>query len=229
MAADAGLERPDEDLDADVHHDGHPDATVTEEPAPDPVTATEDAALKHLYHSNKNRTFVRAIQGDYGLNKELERLRSMPRVQKASEIKFVDGPQAYSRHYVEPKDGITQTFHLHLEEYGPGGKSQKHGHVNEAAFYILDGVGYEIHDGIRYDWEAGDVAIVHNNCVHQHFNGDPERPARALVIKTKPMYLFMNMLFQKQVEPRQTEPAPGGEGFVVREEEEDFNHPAEGY
>ena len=63
----------------------------------------------------------------------------MPRVRKGKEIKFVDGPQSYSRHYVEPKDGITQTLHLHLEEYAPGGKSQKHGHVNEAAFYILDG------------------------------------------------------------------------------------------
>jgi gentisate 1,2-dioxygenase len=218
MRSSEGAQGADEDLDPDVEHDGHEHAE-----------ASDQQELAHLYHSNKNRTFVRAIQGDYGLNKELERLRSMPRVRKASEIKFVDGPQAYSRHYVEPKDGITQTFHLHLEEYGPGGKSQKHGHVNEAAFYILDGIGYEIHDGIRYDWEAGDVAIVHNNCVHQHFNADPERPARALVIKTKPMYLFMNMLFQKQVEPRQIQPTPEGVGFAVREEEEDFNHPPEGY
>jgi gentisate 1,2-dioxygenase len=105
-----------------------------------------------LYHSQKNRIFLREIAGEYGLNTELKRLRSVPRVQKGSEIKFVDGPQAYSRHYVEPKDGITQTFHIHLEEYGPGGSSQKHGHVNEAAFYILDGKGYEIHDEIRYDW-----------------------------------------------------------------------------
>jgi gentisate 1,2-dioxygenase len=186
-------------------------------------------AGEHLYHSQKDRTFVRAIQGEYGLNQELERLRSMPRVRKASEISFVDGPQAYSRHYVEPKDGIAQTFHLHLEEYGPGGKSQKHGHVNEAAFYILDGEGYEIHDGIRYDWSAGDVAIVHNNCVHQHFNASSEKPARALVIKTKPMYLFLNMLFQKQVEARALDPAPGGEGFTARESEDDHNHPAEGY
>lgn len=193
-----------------------------------PPETTEDK-VANLYHSQKNRVFVRGIQGDYGLSKELERLRAMPRVRKAKEIKFVDGPQAYSRHYVEPKDGITQTFHLHLEEYGPGGKSQKHGHVNEAAFYILDGAGYEIHDDERYDWTAGDVVIVHNNCVHQHFNASKERPARALVIKTKPMYLFMNMLFQKQVEPRQTEPAPEGVGFVVREEEADYNHPEGGY
>jgi gentisate 1,2-dioxygenase len=156
-------------------------------------------------------------------------LRAMPRVRKGKDIKFNDGPQAFSRHYVEPKDGITQTFHMHLEEYGPGGRSQKHGHVNEAAFYILDGTGYEIHDGIRYDWKAGDVAIVHNNCVHQHFNASDQRPARALVIKTKPMYMFMNMLFQHQVEPRPSEPAPGGEGFKARNDEDNFNHPQGDY
>ena len=194
-----------------------------------PQADAEENLPAGYYHSKKDRIFVRSIQGAYNLTEELERLRAMPRVRKAKEIKFVDGPQAYSRHYVEPKDGITQTFHLHLEEYGPGGKSQKHGHVNEAAFYILDGHGYEIHDEIRYDWQAGDVAIVHNNCVHQHFNGDPHKPARALVIKTKPMFLFMNMLFQKQVEPRATEPTPEGAGFEVREEEDDFNHPEEGY
>ena len=176
------------------------------------------------YHSKKDRIFVRGIQGAYSLSEELKRLRAMPRVRRGRQIKFNDGPQAYSRHYVEPKDGITQTFHLHLEEYGPGGRSQKHGHVNEAAFYILDGEGYEIHDGIRYDWKAGDVAIVHNNCVHQHFNASSTKPARALVIKTKPMYMFMNMLFQKQVEPRPSTPAAGGEDFKAREGEQDFNH-----
>jgi quercetin dioxygenase-like cupin family protein len=201
----------------DDHDDGHAHAHDEED-----IAAT-------YYHAKKDRVFLRAIQGEYNLTTELERLRAMPRVRKAKDIKFVDGPQAYSRHYVEPKDGITQTFHLHLEEYGPGGKSQKHGHVNEAAFYILDGAGYEIHDGQRYDWEAGDIAIVHNNCVHQHFNASETEPARALVIKTKPMFLFMNMLFQKTVEPRQTQPTPQGAGFVVREAEDDLNHPEGGY
>ncbi len=181
------------------------------------------------YHSQRNRTFVRAIQGEYNLTEELRRLRSMPRVRKAKDIAFVDGPQTWSRHYIEPKDGITQTFHLHIEEYGPGGRSQKHGHVNEAAFYILDGLGYEIHDGERYEWQAGDVVVVHNNCVHQHFNASDTHPARALVIKTKRMFMFMNMLFQRQLEPRPTEPAPGGEHFAAREDEDDFNHPRGGY
>ena len=65
--------------------------------------------------------------------------------------------------------------------------------------------------------------------MHQHFNASDTKPARALVLKTKPMFVFMNMLFQKTVEPRSTVPAPGGEDFEVREEEEDHNHPEGGY
>jgi quercetin dioxygenase-like cupin family protein len=183
----------------------------------------------NLYHSKKDRVFVRGIQGAYNVQEELTRLRAVPRVRKAKESPFIDGPQVFSRQYVEPKDGITQTFHMHLEEYAPGASSQKHGHVNEAAFYILDGKGYEIHDGVRYDWEAGDIAIVHNNCVHQHFNAQKDKPARALVIKTKPMYLFLNMLFQKTVKERPVDVTPECEGFEARNDSDDLNHPKGGY
>lgn len=172
------------------------------------------------HHSKKNRVFVRGIEGQYNLQDELNRLRSMPRVIEASERLFLDGPQTFTKHYMEPSDNLGQTLHIHLEEYAPGGCNQRHGHVNEACFYILDGVGYEIHDGVRYDWKAGDIAVVHNNCVHQHHNASKDKPARALVMKTKPMYLFMNMLFQKVVYPRPTEPTPEGAGFIPREDEE---------
>ena len=176
------------------------------------------------YSSKKDRVFVRGIQGQYSLKDELKRLRSLPRVIKGRDLTFNDGPQSFSKHFVEPVDGLGQTLHIHLEEYAPGGRTQKHGHVNEAAFYILDGTGYEVHDGVRYDWKAGDIAIVHNNCVHQHFNAAKDKPARALVIKTKPMYMFMNMLFQQLVEPRPTEPAPGTKRHQAREAEQNFNH-----
>src|SRR5256885_6826064 len=146
------------------------------------------------YSSKKDRVFVRGIEGQYSLKEELGRLRALPRVIKGARIEFNDGPQAFSRHYVEPKDGVTQTLHIHLEEYGPGARSQKHGHVNEAAFYILDGEGYEVHDGIRYDWRAGDNAPVHNNSGHQHFNASPTPPPPAPVLKTKPTFMFMKML-----------------------------------
>ena len=40
-----------------------------------------------------------------------------------------------------------------------------------------------------------------------------------------PMIMFMNMLFQKSVIPRPTEPTREGRGFVPRNFEEDLNHP----
>ena len=74
------------------------------------------------YHDQTDRIFVRGVQGAYNLQQELERLRSQPRVRKAKDLKMVDGPQAYSRHYVEPKDGITQTFHLRDAIESAGGE-----------------------------------------------------------------------------------------------------------
>ena len=179
---------------------------------------------KHEDHTKRDRTFVRGIQGQYNLTEELKRLRDLPRVHRGSEERFSGYPQMVNKDYLIPAHGQGQTLHIHLEEYSPGGISQKHGHVNEAVFYILDGIGAEVHDGVRYEWEAGDIAIVHNNCVHQHFNRNPDRPARALVMKTKPMYVFMNMLFQKTIIPIPTAPSPGSEGFVPRLDAQTADH-----
>jgi hypothetical protein len=38
------------------------------------------------------------------------------------------------------------------------------------------------------------------------------------------MFLFLNMLFQKTVIPKPTEPAPGAEGYQPRNDEVDDNH-----
>jgi len=99
-------------------------------------------------------------------------------------------------------DGGVGAVHTQLtvNELEPGGSIDWHMHSFEEGFYILDGEGYEIHDGVRYDWRAGDVSIVHNNCVHQHFNADPDEEAVTLVMKAKPLFLFMHMLFQRVVD-----------------------------
>jgi gentisate 1,2-dioxygenase len=178
---------------------------------------------KHKEYNNTDRTFVRGIQGDYNLHEELERLRSRPRVVRGRDTEFFNGPNVFSKHYLEPHHGLGQTLHIHLQEYAPGASSQKHGHVNEAVFYILDGIGAEIHDGVRYEWEAGDIMIVHNNCVHQHFNRSPEKPARALVMKTKPMYLFMNMLFQRSLRKQFPENPTTVPGYAAREDHDYFD------
>src|SRR6202030_693956 len=66
------------------------------------------------------------------------------------------------------------------------------GHQNEALFYILEGEGYDIHDGVRYDWKTGDCLVIHNDCVHRHFN-PTDKPVRVLVIKAKAIWYFLGL------------------------------------
>jgi quercetin dioxygenase-like cupin family protein len=160
------------------------------------------------------RLFVRGLSSfTYGLRRELKRLRKVPRVIKGKDRKLKWGPQYFNVDILTPKEKTSQVLYAHYVVLAPGGKSQRHGHMNEAMFYILDGKGHEIHDGVRYDWEAGDVVVVENSCVHQHFNDDPDRPARAIIIKSKPLYLFMNMLMQEVIEEQPKYPLPGHEDF----------------
>lgn len=37
----------------------------------------------------------------------------------------------------------------------------------------------------RFEWEAGDLVYVPPNTISQHFNADPERPARIVVVTNR--------------------------------------------
>ncbi len=146
---------------------------------------------------------------------------------KGKETKLDGGPQHFSRHYIEPEDGLCQTLHIHLEEYAPGGTTQKHRPVSmKAAFYILDGAGYEIHDGVRYDWKAGDVAIVHNNCVHQHTNASARELQRAPWSSRRSRCICSrNMLFQHTVIKRPKTHVADARQLRPRDDEEGLQPP----
>ena len=59
---------------------------------------------------DKQRVFVRALEGAYSLKDELGRLRSMPRVIKGKDLKLDGGPQHFSRHYVEPRTAAPRRY-----------------------------------------------------------------------------------------------------------------------
>lgn len=114
-------------------------------------------------------------------------LESLPRVLKWAEVPWTLSANACCKRYT----GATGSFldqrlqHLPLSSFSlseqiisPGGRNGGHRHFMEAIFYILEGEGYEIHDGIRYDWESGDVMCVPTYCVHQHFNRSQDKSAR---------------------------------------------------
>jgi quercetin dioxygenase-like cupin family protein len=161
--------------------------------------------------AKKDRTFVRGLNSEtYSLNQFRRSQLAAARVRDDSVV--VDtgdnaahsGDSAKSRTWwrIGPGDEpfLTQTVQIHFVELPPDSANNGHGHQNEAAFYILEGRGYEIHDGQRYDWKQGDLVFVHTDSVHRHYNPYDER-AVALVMKAKSTWMFMGLIQQGRSGP----------------------------
>ncbi len=164
------------------------------------------------------RIFVRGIASNkYSLREERERQRALPRVYKTQNFTWRGGPQVWHKSLLNPSMGIMQTLQASYEELAPGSKSQKHGHQNAALLFVLEGRGYDISDGERVDWEEGDVCLVAPGTVHQHSNADPDKPARVLIIKTKPVYNFANLNYQEFKQKAPKEAMPGWADYYPEE------------
>jgi mannose-6-phosphate isomerase-like protein (cupin superfamily) len=152
------------------------------------------------------RVFVRGLESD---KYELEAFRreqlARPRVRDDSVVTDHGEAVAHSSSNKQSRtwwrigpgdeEFLTQTLQVHFVEIDGRGSNRGHGHQNEAAFYILEGAGYEIHDDERYDWKKDDLVFVHTDSVHRHFNPYDEK-ATALVVKAKSSWMFLGLLQQ---------------------------------
>src|SRR5947207_4752864 len=160
------------------------------------------------------RVFLRGMSSEqYGLKEFREAPLAAPRVRN-DEVVVDDakvghsGDSADSRTWwrIGPGDEpfLTQNLQVHFVEIPPGKSNHGHGHQNEAVFYILQGTGYEIHDDKKYPWEAGDLAAVHGDSVHRHYN-DGDETAKALVIKAKSTWMYFKLIQQERSAPVENE------------------------
>jgi len=86
----------------------------------------------------------------------------------------------------------------HLAELAPGGNSVRHRHTTEAVIYIVLGKGYTIvnYEGEpeqRIDWQEGSFFSPPVWAWHQHFNLDPDEPARYLAVQDTGMIRHMRL------------------------------------
>jgi quercetin dioxygenase-like cupin family protein len=161
------------------------------------------------------RVFLRGITSDrYSLSELRRRILEAPRV-RGEEVVVDDasvghsGDSKDSRTWwrIGPGDEpfLTQTLQVHFVELPPGTSNHGHGHQNEAVFYILEGRGYEIHDGRRYDWEQGDLVVAHTDSVHRHFNASDRERALAIVMKAKSLWMYLGLIQQGRSAPFEDE------------------------
>jgi quercetin dioxygenase-like cupin family protein len=160
--------------------------------------------------AESERVFLRGMSSaTYGLKGFRAAQLAAPRVRSddfiADDAKVAhSGDSAESRTWwrIGPGDDpfLTQSLQVHFVHLPPGTSNHGHGHQNEAAFYILEGAGYEIHDDQRYEWSAGDLVLVHTDSVHKHYNPYDE-PATCLIMKAKSTWMFLGLIQQGRSGP----------------------------
>jgi quercetin dioxygenase-like cupin family protein len=118
------------------------------------------------------------------------------KVVRPSEMPWEMSRQGLLKHLInEGMNTRMETVDAYMQILPPGSHSGKHRHLAEECVYVLEGRGYDIHQDCdveitdvfewkpveetkRFEWEAGDVIYIPPNTIHQHFNADPEKPAR---------------------------------------------------
>jgi quercetin dioxygenase-like cupin family protein len=109
-----------------------------------------------------------------------------------------------------------ETVDAYMQIIPPGSHSGKHRHLAEECLYVLEGRGYDLHQDCdveitdtyhwiplpevkRFEWEAGDVIYIPPNTIHQHFNGNAEKPARLVSVINR-IYKYSGLNDLEQIE-----------------------------
>ena len=72
--------------------------------------------------------------------------------------------------------------------------SGKHRHAGGLLIYVLEGRGYTVVDGERWDWEKGDLVMLPlrvDGVEHQHFNLDPDKPSVWMAMINMPIHEYL--------------------------------------
>jgi len=115
-----------------------------------------------------------------------QRMKSARMVVQGKSLATEINPMGIFRWYVHPSmsDLGCRSQLMYEQEIPPGSRSGNQLHQGGRFHYVLAGRGMTLIDGVRHDWEKDDVILLpvkSHGVVHQHINGETDKPARLLV------------------------------------------------
>jgi len=162
------------------------------------------------------REFVRAREAEakqvniyeagYNLDAELRRrARECKVVVRGSERPWQQNRQGRIKFYLHAVIDDTAVFDWRLFVHDIKTHSGRHVHQGGLAIYVLEGKGWTTVDGVRHEWEEGDLILLPikpKGVEHQHFNGEPGKPCKWLAMIYSPFKASLGSeMEQKEVSP----------------------------
>ena len=101
-------------------------------------------------------------------------------VVKEAELPLETNRQGQMRWYLHPsiKDTVLSVMMFFQQEIPPGSRSGRLKFQGGQVIMILEGKGYTTIDGVKHQWQAGDVLnlpLRSDGIIVQHFNTDPNK------------------------------------------------------
>ena len=129
--------------------------------------------------------------------------------------------QAKAKRYLSPhepdlQDTASQDWEVFLQVIPE--RSGKHRHQGGLIIFVLEGRGHSVVDGERHDWESGDAMLLPltpKGVEHQHFNDDPEHPAKWIAFVYWPLFKSAGS------ETQQIETSPIYDAWMAKEQQKE--------
>jgi len=123
---------------------------------------------------------------------------------RGRDISWEQNRQGLIKHYLHPLnwDELAVPYWL-VFIHEIGNHSGRHRHQGGLGLFVLEGKGYTVVDGTRYDWEKGDLVILPmkpDGCEHQHFNLEPDKASQWLALIFTPYFDAVGNDLEQRVE-----------------------------
>lgn len=83
-----------------------------------------------------------------------------------------DPYDGYAVDYINPTTGGSADARIGttMQRLTPGMHTKAHRHVHSAVYHVMEGTGYTVIDGQKFDWEQGDFFVLPPWLWHEHVN-----------------------------------------------------------
>jgi gentisate 1,2-dioxygenase len=121
-------------------------------------------------------------------DRQREARKTAVQVVRLSELPLENNQHGLMRWYLHPAitDTILSTLSIYRQEIPPGSRSGRLKFQGGQVMFIVEGRGYTLLDGVKHEWEAGDVLNLpakRDGIVIQHFNSDEAATAAFLAVE----------------------------------------------
>jgi gentisate 1,2-dioxygenase len=100
-----------------------------------------------------------------------------------------DAHDGIALEYTHPQTGraLLPTMACWIQMLPPGAQLRAHRHTGSAVYYVAQGAGETIIDGVRFVWGRGDIITLPPWALHEHANRSSRDPAVLFSIQDRPV------------------------------------------